>query len=131
MKRYACLFAALCLVLLLATPVFAEPTAPDEPTTAIGETGELETTADEGYTEEIAAPIDTTLPDTTEEPPILYALDGEAGEDEALTLLTQENLTYCALGLGGLALLLSIVALIKTRKKKAAPNATGNYQKYF
>jgi len=131
-KYFACLVAALALLIALAVPAFAEP---EEPTVLAvpleNETidAELTTNPEDGETTE-APPI---LIYATEPTTIGFApIDGEllpgAQEDEGL--LSQRNLTFGALGLAGLALLLSVIALARTRKK-TAPNATGNYQKYF
>ena len=131
-KYFACLAAAL-LLLALAVPAFAEP---DEETTFAAVTAEEETLdpeftadpADEELTEEqtFIAIMPYSVPETTIG---IVPIDDVLAEEDA-GLLTQRNMTIGALGLGGLALLLSVIALARTRKK-TAPNATGNYQKYF
>lgn len=134
--HFICFMIALLLA-VLAVPAFAEP-------------DEIETATDpyavtqEGATAEPGLSIEPRLPgeeEPTEAPPMLiYATEpnttmgivpiNEALPTEDAGLFSQRNLTYGALGLGGLALLLSIAALARTRRK-TAPNATGNYQKYF
>ena len=140
LKAFICLIIALLLV-ILAVPAFAEPdvieaiTDPNAVTqeTAEGETflpkeprlpGEEEETADED------APVLYAAPETTVG---IVPISAELVEETAVRdagVFSQRNLTFGALGLGALALLLSIIALTRTRKK-SAPNATGNYQKYF
>jgi len=132
-KYFACLAAAL-LLLALAVPAFAEP---DEETTFAAVTAEEETLdpeftadpADEELTEEqtFIAIMPYSVPETTIG---IVPIDDVLLPAEDAGLLTQRNMTIGALGLGGLALLLSVIALARTRKK-TAPNATGNYQKYF
>jgi len=139
-KYFACLVAALALLIALAVPALAEP---NEVETITGSDEEVFTDSDQtaapgfsieprvGEEETVETPmlIYATVPETTvgivaiddDIPPVAPRSEG---------LLSQRNLTFGALALGGLALLLSIVALARTRKK-TAPNATGNYQKYF
>ncbi|MCL2301237.1 MAG: hypothetical protein FWC27_13930 [Firmicutes bacterium] len=134
-KYFVCLLAALVLLVALAVPALAEP---EEAVTAAEQ---LTATAEE----QTVAPGDSTEPgleeDPTEAPVLIFAtvpettagivpIDGEVPAAGQEGLLSQRNLTFYALGLGGLALLLSVIALARTRKK-TAPNATGNYQKYF
>jgi len=128
LKAFASLLAALLLLAALAVPAFAEP---DEFTT----TG-IEATADTRYLTEdevnalVAAAVADLQPQTTigivpinDDIPLL-------AQEEDEGLLSQRNLTFVALGWGATALLLSIIALARTRKKTPR-NATGNYQKYF
>ena len=130
-KYFVCLLAALLLLATLAVPVFAEPEEEETTTRGYVIPNENEIFDSESLTDE----------ETTETPPVLtYAAVPETTLgivpiDDVLPpadegLLSQRNLTFGALGLGGLALLLSVVALARTRRK-TAPNATGNYQKYF
>ena len=135
-KKYLACLAALLLLFALAVPAFAEPevqTAPaDEVVTGSDLTAELPIETEEGEEppeEATFAIMPYSVPETTTVGAV--AIDDvllAPEEDEGL--LSQRNLTYGALGLAGLALLLSVVALARTRKK-TAPNATGNYQKYF
>jgi len=126
-KLFACLLAALLLLAATAVPAFAEPEA-DEALTTTAE----EENADVSYLTEdeikamISAAVAGLQPETTMG--IVPLDDVLPEEDEGL--LSQRNLTFVALGWSAAALLLSIVALARTRKK-TAPNATGNYQKYF
>jgi hypothetical protein len=139
-QSFICLLVAMLLV-ILAIPAFAEPTEPTTVIPAVDETfdSELpldpEATLPEGETEEQPMLIYTTEPTTIGFVPInedIMPYDGEllTGAPEDGGYLSQRNLTFGALGLGGLALLLSVIALARTRRK-TAPNATGNYQKYF
>lgn len=138
-KLFACLFAAL-LALALAVPAFAEPeaqTASDETSQGMTEVLAIdprmpgEDLTEEGtfailaYTEPTTIGIVPIEGETVPEA-MLLAADGAAGEG----LFSQRNLTFAALALSAAAAVLSIAALARTRKK-TAPNATGNYQKYF
>ncbi|MCL1951931.1 MAG: hypothetical protein FWF60_03805 [Oscillospiraceae bacterium] len=132
MKKYfACLAAAL-LLFALAVPAFAEP---DEAQTAAE--GYVTENPDEAFDsealdgeEETTAYVDMTVDCVVETVEDILPIDGVLLAEEGGGLLSQRNLTFAALGLAGLALLLSIAALARTRKK-SAPNAAGNYQKYF
>ena len=140
LKQFASLLIALLLLAALAVPAFAEPdeavTATDPfaetqdsgLTAAPGEDGE--DTTQEEQTFIAIMPYQATEPQTTIG---IVPISGDTlllaqGEDEGL--LSQRNMTLAALGMSGFALLLSIIALARTRKK-TSPNATGNYQKYF
>jgi hypothetical protein len=129
LKHIASLLAALLLLASLAMPAFA---APED---GAATTGTEESAGGKILTEDeiqamISAAVADLQPETTmgivplNEGNLLLAQE----EDEGL--LSQRNMTFAALGLGGFAVLLSILALARTRQK-AAPNATGNYQKYF
>ena len=131
-KKYFALLAAALLLIALAVPAFAEP---EEETVFAAVTAEE--TLDAEFTEDLddedpeGEPIFIMTPPTEPETTIgIVPIAGELPLEEDGGLFSQRNLTFGALGLGGLALLLSIVALARTRKK-TAPNATGNYQKYF
>ena len=141
LKTLICFVIALLLA-VLAVPAFAEPV--------------VESITDPNAVTEVTAEGETFLPkeprlpgeeeDIGDEEPVLYAtpettigivpiyedivpINEELPAQDA-GIFSQRNLTFGALGLGALALLLSIVALARTRRK-SAPNATGNYQKYF
>ena len=134
LKHIASLLIMLLLAAALALPAFA---APDEIVTATEAPNDLVTGA--GM---------TVVPggeETTDAPPILiYApaptepqttiaivpISTDLLSEDGAELLSQRNLTLAAFALSGFAVLLSIAALLRTRKK-TAPNATGNYQKYF
>ena len=141
---FACLLTALLLAAVLAVPAFAEPDEIETATEPFAVTqdstaapglsidprtpGEGETEP-EGQTFIAAVPYQlATEPETTLG---IVPIDGGLLMEEADGgLLSQRNLTLAALGLGGLALLLSIIALARSRKK-TPPNAPGNYQKFF
>jgi len=133
-KKYFAILAAALLLFALAVPAFAEP----EEETVFAVTAEEQTLDPEFTTdwEEGGGPAEEqtfiaimlTEPETTVG--IVPIDDVLLLEEEDTGLFSQRNLTFGALGLGALALLLSVVALARTRKK-TAPNATGNYQKYF
>jgi len=128
-KYFACLLTALLLLAALMVPAFAEPddveTAVEETTVATAE----EETGEDPAEEQTFIAVMLTEPETTLG---IVPIDAELllldGADEGL--LSQRNITLVALCFSGLALVLSIVALARTRKK-TSPNATGNYQKYF
>jgi len=141
-KYFACLVAAALLLFALAMPAFAEPDEIETATDPLAVTEDR--TAAPGFS--IEPRLDGEDGELTEEQTFIAIMpysepattigfepiDAEllAGGEEGEGLLSQRNLTFGALGLGGLALLLSVIALARTRKK-TAPNATGNYQKYF
>ena len=135
MKRAACLLAAALLTLALALPAFAETAS--EPTTLEPITPRefvpIVPYDDETWEEE------TTLPETTTQPPIEYTTIGivpiSGGLEDAGLGLPQEIglddiLKVGTLGISLLALLLAVIALARTAKKKPG-NAAGNYKKYF
>ena len=127
LKHFASLLAALLLMAALALPAFAETTT-EAAATAAEESSDSRILSEDEIQAMISAAVANLQPETTIGivPIDDYLLYDEDGAD----LLSQRNMTFAALGLGGLAVLLSIIALAKTRKKPA-PNATGNYQKYF
>jgi len=142
LKQFASLLTALLLMAALAMPAFAEPDEIETATDPFANTQDSGLTAAPGFSIEPRMEEDetqeaqtfvavvATVPETTigivpiNDDILLLA----GAEDEGL--LSQRNMTFAALALSGLAVLLSIVALSRTRKK-SAPNATGNYQKYF
>lgn len=136
MKRFACMITALFLLAVLAVPAFAEPVTDAsgaEVTTAIeGETIPMGT---QPVTEEVLPtdpnwqPYHAGLAEETE-PEKQIPMDTDEKDGGFLGVTLQDILIYCALGIAGLALIFSIIALIKTRKKTAR-NSTGNYTKYF
>ena len=145
LKQFASLLVALLLMAALAIPAFAEPDEVQtigEPTDDIAFTDSgmtaapgfsIEPRLEEDDTQEqtfIAAMPYQTVPETTIgivpiNDDILLLAETEDGG-----LFSQRNTALAALCLSGFAVLLSIIALVRTRKK-TAPNATGNYQKYF
>lgn len=132
MKRYACLFTALLLMIAVwAVPVFAAPEeSTSETTTAIDESASQESTS-----EETQPPPPPTAEQTWPEPPedydpLIAEMQPPAGAAEDAGLFSARNIAIAALCAAVGALVLSIIALART-KKKAAPNATGNYGKYF
>jgi len=134
LKQFASLLAALLLLAALAMPAYAAPD-PNEAVTTTGleENAEFKPLSEDEIKKMISAAVADLQPETTIG--IVPINDGDpllAVElsHEDLFLFSQRNLTYLALGLSGFAVLLSIIALARTRKK-TAPNATGNYQKYF
>jgi len=114
----------------LALPTFAEPTNTEGAITGAEENSDGRILSEDEIQQMISAAVAELQPETTigivpiNEDILLVAQE----EDEGL--LSQRNMTFAALGLSGFAVLLSIIALARTRKK-TAPNATGNYQKYF
>ena len=134
-KKYFALLAAALLLIALAVPAFAER---EETTVLAVAITAGEEALDAEFTEDLddedldeertyIAIMPYMEPETTVG---IVAIDDVLLVEEDEGLFSQRNLTFGALGLGGLALLLSIIALARTRKK-TAPNATGNYQKYF
>ena len=138
--HFICFMIALLLA-VLAVPAFAEPDEIETATDPYAVTQEGATAVPgfsieprlpgEGETEPegqtfIAATPYATEPETT----IGIVPISDTLPEAAPGLFSQRNLTYGALGVSCLALLLSILALARTRRK-TAPNATGNYQKYF
>jgi len=130
LKHIASLLIALFLLAALAAPVFAEPVPDGAPTTEAEENPDGRILSEDEIQAMIAAAVANLQPETTigivpvNDDALLLA----GAEDEGL--LSQRNMTLAALCLGGFAVLLSVIALIRTRKK-TVPNATGNYQKYF
>ena len=130
LKQFASLLAALLLMAALALPAFAEPATNVVVTTETAENSDAGILSEDEIRQMISAAVADLQPKTTigivplNEDNLLLAQE----EDEGL--LSQRNMTFAALGLGGFAVLLSIIALARTRKR-TAPNATGNYQKYF
>jgi len=130
LKQFASLLAALLLMAALALPAFAEPATDEAAATGAEENSDGRILYEDEIQQMISAAVADLQPETTlgvvpvNEDIMLY----KNAEDEGL--LSQRNMTFAALALSGFAVLLSIIALARTRKK-AAPNATGNYQKFF
>ncbi|MDR2687827.1 MAG: hypothetical protein LBB75_08740 [Oscillospiraceae bacterium] len=132
-RQFASPLLALLLMAALAVSVSAVP-GDEAGTTAETETLDSVTTTapEEGETQEQATIAimpyqsleETTVGIVPVNDDILFA------QPEAEGLLSQRNISFAALVLSGFAVLLSVIALARTRKK-AAPNAAGNYQKYF
>jgi len=147
--------AALLLLAALAVPAFAETTTFFDGVQTIGEPGDDLYTDDSGGTADAgmtAAPGYSIEPrfgeDPTEEQTYIAFMPYQAAEETTLGivpinddmllmapedgggLLSQRNMALIALCFSATALVFSAVALIRTRKK-TAPGATGNYQKYF
>ena len=141
LKQLVCLLLALLLAAALAVSAFAEPDEAETATDPFAETLDSGQTAAPGFSVEPRIPGEDEA--TEEAPqPILYATEAQTTigivpyndvllEDGAREgLLSRRSMSAAALALSGVALLLSVLALLRTRKK-SAPNATGNYQKYF
>ena len=126
LKQFASLLAALLLMAALAMPAFAAP-EDEVTTTGIEESTEAKIFSEDEIQAMIAAAVADLQPETTIG---IVPISAELLPAEDEGLLSQRNLTFVALGWSATALLLSIIAVIRTRKK-SAPNATGNYQKYF
>lgn len=128
LRQFASLLAALLLLAALAMPAYAAPTTNVVVTTETAENSDARILSEDEVQQMIAAAVADLQPETTVgiAPIDDYLFYTEDGAD----LLSQRNMTLAALALSGLAVLLSVVALVRTRKK-TAPNATGNYQKYF
>jgi len=129
MKRLSTLLAALLAAALFALPAMAE-TIPAETTIGIvpiaQETGEV-TQAEVTTTQ---APATTTEAPTTMEY-ATYGIQPVPYEADNLSALRRADaVNYAALCLSLLALLLAIIALARSGKRKSA-NATGNYKKFF
>ena len=130
LKFAACLLAALLLAAALALPAFAEPDPNEAVTTQAAENSEERILTEDEIQQMISAAIADLQPQTTIG---IVPVDNELlllAETEDEGLLSQRNMTLAALCFSGFAILLSIFALVRT-KKKTVPNATGNYQKYF
>jgi hypothetical protein len=131
LKHIASLLFALLLAAALAVPAFAEPD-PNEAVTTTGleENAEPRSLSEDEIKEMISAAVADLQPQTTIG---IVPISGDGlllAPAEEETLFSQRNMTLAALGFSGFAVLLSIIALARTRKK-TVPNATGNYQKYF
>jgi len=128
LKQFASLLTALLLVAALALPAYAEPDPNEAFTTVAEELSDGRILSEDEIQAMISAAVAGLQPETTIGVVPINAELLSAEEDEGL--LSQRNMTFAALAFSGFAVLLSIIALARTRKK-TAPNATGNYQKYF
>ena len=148
LKQFASLLTALLLLAAMAVPAFAEPDEIETATDPFAETQDSGLTAAPGFSIEPRMPGDEDGEDAAQEATFIAIMPYQATEPQTTIgivpisgdllpeaaprddLFSQRNMTLAALGMSGLAVLLSIIALARTRKK-TPPNATGNYQKYF
>ena len=131
MKRLLCLCLALLAALMFALPAAGVPYDPYEPDDT--EYYDYDDAYDPDDEPETTEPLTTTTVFATAPPEAIF---GEEEPDLAPLLppaCVLEDMqfiaTYAALGVAVLALILSIIALAKSRKNKS--NAAGNYKKFF
>jgi len=135
LKRAACLLAAALLMAALALPAFAETTSEPSTLEPVMSREFLPVVPYDGETTILEE--ETTVFESTAPPPGttigIVPIGGELDEGGfALQggIAQEDVMRYGTLGISVLALLLAVIALARTIKKKPG-NATGNYRKYF